>query len=196
MKDFVFYVSEGFYHVLDLSVNSYDHVLFFILMAVPYTFETWRKVFYASFAFTIGHTISILLSVYTSLSFSSAYIEFLILLTILITAIYNVLRAGKKPSPQNNWFILILTLFFGLIHGFGFASAFKMLASGVESKLLLLLEFALGIELGQLLVIFIVLILGFLAVRLFRLAKRDWNLVTSAIIIGLILPLLAARWIF
>ena len=104
--------------------------------------------------------------------------------------------AGKKPSSKNNWFVLGLTLLFGLIHGFGFASTFKMLASGVESKLLLLLEFALGIELGQLLVIFIVLVLSFLAVRLFRLAKRDWNLVTSAVIIGLILPLLAARWIF
>lgn len=98
--------------------------------------------------------------------------------------------------PGINWFILILSLLFGLVHGFGFAGAFKMLASGVESKLLLLLEFALGIELGQLLVILIVLILGFLAVRLLRIAKRDWILVTSSIIIGMVVPLLINRWIF
>jgi hypothetical protein len=196
MNEILFYITEGFYHVLDLRVNSYDHVLFFILMAVPYTFSSLKQVFYISLAFTLGHTLSILLAVYAAISVNTGHLEFIILLTILVTAIYNILTAGKNFNSGMNYFILILTLLFGIVHGFGFAGAFKMLASGVENKFLLLLEFALGIELGQLLVILIVLILGFLAVRLIRVARRDWILVTSAITIGMIIPLLIQRWIF
>jgi len=196
MNDFIFYVTEGFKHVLDLRINSFDHVLFFILMAAPYAIESWKKAFYASLAFTLGHTISIILSVYDVVSINAAYVEFLILATILVTAIFNIFRAGKTPSGGINWFILVITLFFGLIHGFGFASTFEMLASGVEYKIMLLLEFALGIELGQIAVIFIVLVLSFLTTRLLRLPKRDWNLVVSSIILGIILPMLAARWVF
>ena len=196
MNEFIFYVTEGFKHVLDLRVNSLDHVLFFILMAVPYTVESWKKAFYASLAFTLGHTISIILSVYDVVAVNAAYVEFLILATIVITALFNILRAGKSPSGGIDWFILIATLVFGLIHGFGFASTFEMLASGVDSKILLLLEFALGIELGQLAVIFIVLLFVFLATRMTRLPRRDWNLVISSIILGVVLPMLVERWVF
>jgi hypothetical protein len=196
MNEVLFYITEGFNHVLDLRVNSYDHVLFFILMAVPYTFNSIKQVIYISLAFTLGHTLSILLSVYAAVSVNTAYLEFVILLTILVTAIYNILTASKNNVTGMNYFILALTLLFGVVHGFGFAGAFKMLASGVESKFLLLLEFALGIELGQLLVILIVLTLGFLAVRLLRASRRDWILVTSAITVGMIIPLLIERWIF
>lgn len=196
MNELLFYLTEGFKHVVDLRFNSYDHVLFFILMAIPYSFDHWKKVVYASFAFTLGHTLSILLATYNLVSVNPAYVEFSILATIFVTAVYNLLRAGKSPSTGINWVLLILTLFFGLIHGLGFASTFNMLASGVDSKFLLALEFALGIEMGQLLVIFIVLILGFLAVRLVRLARRDWNLVISSIILGLVLPLLFERFPF
>ncbi len=196
MNELLFYLTEGFKHVVDLRYNSYDHVLFFILMAIPYSFDHWKKVVYASFAFTLGHTLSILLATYNLASVNAAYVEFSILATILVTAVYNIFRAGKNPPSGTNWVILILTLFFGLIHGLGFASTFNMLASGVESKFLLALEFAIGIELGQLLVIFIVLLLGFLATRLIRLARRDWNLVVSSIILGLVLPLLFERFPF
>lgn len=196
MEDYFFYLIEGFKHVLDLRFNSFDHVLFFILMVAPHSFKTWKNAVYISLAFTLGHTLSIILSVYSFVSIENAYIEFLILATIFVTAVYNIVLAGKRVNPSTNWFLLIVTLFFGLIHGFGFASTFKMLASGVDNEILLLLEFALGIELGQLLVIFVVLFLEFLAIRMLRLAKRDWNLVISALILGLILPLLIARWAF
>jgi hypothetical protein len=196
MNEALLYITEGFKHVIDLRSNSYDHLLFFILLAVPYGFNSIKQLLLISLAFTLGHSISILLAVYGSVTVNVGYLEFFILLTILITAFYNLFTSSKKFVPGINWFILILSLLFGLVHGFGFAGAFKMLASGVESKLLLLLEFALGIELGQLLVILIVLILGFLAVRLLRMAKRDWILITSSIIIGMIVPLMIDRWVF
>lgn len=96
MNEVLFYITEGFYHVLDLRLNSYDHVLFFILLAVPYTFNSIKQLLLISLAFTLGHCLSIILAVYASVNVNTAYIEFLILITILITALYNIFTAGKK----------------------------------------------------------------------------------------------------
>jgi hypothetical protein len=196
MDDFILYVSEGFYHVMNFNVGAYDHVLFFILIAVPFLFNSWKKLIGLSLAFTIGHIISLLLVIYGSVTFNSSYIEFLIVVTIAIAALYNIFTAGNRHRDHNNWITLIVALFFGLVHGFGFANGFKMLASGAESKLLMLLEFALGIELGQLLVIFIVLVLNFIFTGLFRFNKKEWVQIISSIVLGMVIPLLIVRWMF
>jgi hypothetical protein len=196
MEDFILYVTEGFDHVMNFNVGAYDHVLFFILIAVPFLFNSWKKLIGLSLAFTIGHVISLLLVIYGDLNFNSEYIEFLIVVTIAIAALYNISTAGKRSREQNNWIILIVALFFGLVHGFGFAGGFKMLAAGAESKLLMLVEFALGIELGQLLVILVMLVLNFIFTSLLRFKKKDWVQVISAIILGMVIPLLIIRWVF
>lgn len=196
MDDFILYISEGFHHVMNFNVGAYDHVLFFILIAVPFLFNSWKKLIGLSLAFTIGHIISLLLVIYGSVTFNSSYIEFLIVVTISIAALYNIFTAGNRHRDHNNWITLIVALFFGLVHGFGFANGFKMLASGAESKLLMLLEFALGIELGQLLVIFIVLLLNFIFTGLFRFNKKEWVQIISSIVLGMVIPLLIVRWMF
>ncbi|MEN8815802.1 MAG: HupE/UreJ family protein [Nonlabens sp.] len=196
MDDFILYVSEGFYHVMNFNVGAYDHVLFFILIAVPFLFNSWKKLIGLSLAFTIGHIISMLLVIYGSVMFNSSYIEFLIVVTIAIAALYNIFTAGNRHRDNNNWVTLIVALFFGLVHGFGFANGFKMLASGAESKLLMLIEFALGIELGQLLVIFIVLVFNFMFTGLFRFNKNEWIQIISSIVLGMVIPLLIVRWMF
>ncbi|WP_124981815.1 HupE/UreJ family protein [Nonlabens xiamenensis] len=196
MDDFILYVKEGFYHVINFRIGAYDHVLFFILMAVPFLFNSWKKLLGLSLAFTVGHILSLILVEYGGVRMNSSYIEFLIVVTIAVTALYNIFTAGRRHRDHANWITMIFALFFGLIHGFGFASEFQMLAAGAESKLLVLLEFALGIEIGQLLIIFIVLILNFLFTGLFRFNKKEWVQIISAIIFGMVLPLLISRWIF
>ncbi|MEO9952887.1 MULTISPECIES: HupE/UreJ family protein [Nonlabens] len=196
MDDFILYVKEGFYHVMNFNVGAYDHVLFFILMAVPFLFNSWKKLLGLSLAFTVGHILSLLLVIYGKVSFNSSYIEFLIVVTIAITALYNIFTAGKRHRDNHNWITMIFALFFGLIHGFGFSSGFKMLAAGAESDLLMLLEFALGLELGQLLIILVILILNFIFTGIFRFNKKEWVQIISSIILGMILPLLIVRWIF
>ncbi|MGB3591756.1 MAG: HupE/UreJ family protein [Nonlabens sp.] len=194
MNEFQFYVKEGFYHVIDHT--AYDHILFFVLMAVPLTFNSWKKLLWVSLAFTLGHTASIVLAVYDVVAVNSNYIEFLIVASIFVTGIYNLLISGKPTAQLSRWFMVMFTAFFGLIHGFGFASAFKMLSSGTESKWLLLLEFALGIELGQLFVVAVVLVLAAFLINLLRVSRKSWITVTSAIIVGIVLPLLVERWPF
>jgi hypothetical protein len=192
LQEVLFYIQEGFYHVIDLG--AYDHILFFILMAAPLGFDNWRRLLWISLFFTIGHTLSIILSYYDVVRVNAAYVEFLIVASIAFTAMYNIFMFRRKSRNTSFWPIMIITGFFGLIHGFGFASAFKMLASGSDNTFLLLLNFALGIELGQLLVVFLTLIFGFVADRVLRVSSRDWTMVLSAVIFGIVLPMLFERW--
>jgi hypothetical protein len=140
--------------------------------------------------FTLGHTLSLVLAAYGVVSVNAALVEFLIPVTILITALYNVFTAGKKDKANSIGLLFFATLFFGLIHGLGFAREFKMFAGQSENKLELLIEFALGIELAQIIVVFVVLFLGFLFQTLFRFSKRDWVMVLSAVVVGLVIPMI------
>ena len=188
LENFWFNVQYGMNHVLD--PNGYDHVLFLMVLAVPYVFKDWKRILLLVSMFTLGHTLSLVLAAYGVVSVNAALVEFLIPITILITALYNVFTAGKKDKGNSIGLLFFATLFFGLIHGLGFAREFKMFAGQSENKLELLIEFALGIELAQIIVVFVVLFLGFLFQTLFRFSKRDWVMVLSAVVVGLVIPMI------
>jgi uncharacterized membrane protein YfcA len=188
MSQFWLYLELGLGHVLDW--NAYDHILFVIALVAGYSFISWKRLLWLISIFTLGHTLALILSVYGIMAVSNQWIELLIAVTILITAIYNILTAKKKESQKNTNLLYFITAFFGLIHGFGFSSYFKMIASGTESKFLPLLEFALGIEIAHLIVALGVLIIAFICQNFFRVNRRDWILVLSSIVIGIILPIL------
>jgi hypothetical protein len=188
LENFWFNVQYGMNHVLD--INGYDHVLFLIVLAVPYAFKDWKRLLLLVSMFTLGHTLSLVLAAYGIVSVNGKLIEFLIPITILIAAIYNVFTTGKKDRSTKIGLLFSATLFFGLVHGLGFAREFKMFAGQSENKLELLIEFALGIEIAQIIIVFIVLFIGFLCQMIFRFSRRDWVMVFSAIVIGLVIPMI------
>jgi len=189
MSEFWTYFNVGLKHVLD--INAYDHVLFIIAMVASYTFADWKKLLVLVSLFTIGHTMALMLSVFEVVTVKPSLVEFLIPITILITATYYLFTAGKKAKQDNISFISITTLFFGVIHGLGFSNYFKVILPGDKlDKVVPLLEFALGIETAQLIVVLVVLILSYLFQTAFRFTKRDWTLVISAFIIGVVLPII------
>ena len=190
MEDFTLYLKLGLYHVLDWQ--AYDHILFLIALAVIYNFTNWKKVLWLITLFTIGHTITLSLAAYNIISINIEIVEFLIPVTIFITALVNVVTLKKSKQKSSN-INLIFAFFFGLIHGLGFSNYFKMLMDDTESKLLPLLEFALGIEIAQVIIVLGILILGYIAQNFFRVSKRDWVLVLSSIVIGVVIPMLAER---
>jgi len=197
MSEFELYFTTGLTHVLD--INGYDHVLYLTVLALPYMFKDWKKILLLVTLFTIGHTASLLLSVYGVLSVNSAVIEFLIPVTIMTAAIYNVIKGASKGSAKQNGmnFLAITTLFFGLIHGLGFSNFFKIILAGnSDSKLLPLLEFALGIEAAQIIVVLVVLVVSFIVQEFLRFPKRDWVLVMSAFVAGIVLPIIFDRAIW
>lgn len=188
MNDFWFNVSYGLNHVLD--INGYDHVLFLMVLAVPYTFRDWKRVLILVSLFTLGHTLSLFLAAYNIVSVNGTLVEFLIPVTILIAALYNVFTSGKASKSKRINLLMFAALFFGLIHGLGFAREFKMFIGQTDSKLIPLIEFALGIELAQVIIVFVVLFIGFLFQTLFRFSNRDWILVLSSIVVGLVIPMI------
>lgn len=195
MSEFWIYFNVGLRHVLD--INAYDHVLFLIALVVPYAFKDWKRVLLLVTLFTAGHTLSLMLSVYGIVYIKANLVEFLIPITILVTALFHLFTAGKSSKNESVSFVAFVTLFFGIIHGLGFSNYFKtILPGGASDKLLPLLEFALGIEAAQIIVVLVVLILSYIIQTFFRFSKRDWTLVMSAFVIGVVLPMIISSEIW
>jgi hydrogenase/urease accessory protein HupE len=180
----------GLNHVLDFS--AYDHILFLIVLAVVFSYYELKKLLWLVTLFTLGHSITLALSAYGVLNISMDLIEFLIPLTIFITGVINIVNSNKKPTKKDNT-NLIFALFFGLIHGLGFSNYFKMMIGQQEDKLLPLIEFALGIELAQIIIVFGIIFLGLVFQNFLKVTKRDWILVCSSIVIGFAIQMMTER---
>lgn len=189
MLQFWIYFQIGLKHVLD--IHAYDHVLFLIALTVPYTFKDWKRILLLVTVFTVGHTLALVLSVFGIIAVKVNIVEFLIPITILITALYHLFTAGKATKNDGLNLVFFVTLFFGIIHGLGFSNYFKTILGGTAtSKLLPLGEFALGIETAQIIVVFVVLVISYIVQTVFRFSKRDWALVMSAFIVGVVIPMI------
>jgi hypothetical protein len=188
MSQFWLYFNLGLQHVLDWQ--AYDHVLFITVLVAAYSISEWKNIIWLVTIFTIGHTLSLALSTFEVVIVRSELVEFLIPLTILLTAVYNLTRAGKKSRNNKIQVLYLATLFFGIIHGLGFSTYFKMISGSSSNIVLPLLEFALGIEAAQIIVVLVVLLLSFLVQYIFKFSQRDWILVVSSIVIGFAIPML------
>lgn len=194
IDSFLKFLELGLYHIV--SFSSYDHILFLVVLSVPYVFKDWKRLLILVSFFTLGHTLSLLLGVYGIINLKVNVVEWLIPFTIILMALYNVFSAGKSSKHSNPVIIVCLVLFFGLIHGLGFANAFVSAVRSDESTLLSIIEFAFGLELGQFVIVFCVLFFGFLGQTIFRFSIRDWIMVLSAVVIGLMLPLILNSSLF
>jgi hydrogenase/urease accessory protein HupE len=190
MNDFILYFKMGLHHVLDF--NAYDHILFLIVLAVVFSFHQFKKVVWLVTLFTIGHSITLALSAFGILSIPMKLIEFLIPVTIFITGTVNVCASKKVAGGKQNT-NLILALFFGLIHGLGFSNYFKMMIGKGEDKVFPLLEFSLGIEAAQIIIVLCILLIGSTLQNFFKVNKRDWILVCSSIVIGFSIQMMLNR---
>lgn len=184
---FLLYLELGFDHILDF--NAYDHLLFLVALCAVYAISAWRKVLILATAFTIGHSITLVLTALNIFHFPAKITEFLIPVTILLTAFHNVLSSDSDENESNNktYFSYLIALFFGFIHGMGFSAYFKASQfPGQEEGLLnQLLAFNIGVELGQLIIIAFILGISFLAFRFLKIKQREWNLFVSGAAAGI-----------
>lgn len=192
--EFLINLQYGMYHVL--NIKAYDHILFLIVLSVPYLFKDWKRILFLITIFTLGHTVSLALATYNIINVNSKVTAFLIPVTIFIIALYNVFTAGKKAQNEKVGILFFATLFLGLIHGLGYVGIFESTIKANDNKFLSLLEISLGIEVGQIIVGFIVIFLGFLCQTIFRFSKRDWVMVISAVVIGVLIPMLIRLGVF
>lgn len=194
MQEFWFYIQLGLQHVLD--VNAYDHILFLTALAIPFTFKSWKNVLWLATIFTITHCLALVFSVFEIIVVNATYIEFLIPVTILATALYNLVVLKDDNDGKNIWFHLLSTGVFGLVHGFGFSNYFKMMVMGEDEKIVPLLGFAGGIELSQVLIVMLVLVLAYVLQSILNVKQQIFIAVGSIIIILITLPLLYTTFPF
>lgn len=190
MNDFGLYFEIGYKHIADL--RGIDHILFVAALCIRYQFSDWRKILILVTAFTIGHSVTLALSVFDIVQYSVKWIEFLIPVTIVITAISNIFV--KKFVFKNKFpLIYFLALFFGLVHGLGFSSYLKSMLGTEQNVVWQLLAFNVGLEIGQLLIVTAILIISFIFVHIMKCNRREYTLVASAGIFALALQMAIDR---
>lgn len=177
MEDFAFYFVFGWKHIM--SFGALDHILFIVALSAIYLLENWKQVLVLVTAFTIGHSLTLALSVYHLLSINEKWVEFLIPATIVVTAVFNF--SQKNFTQKNLKLNYFLALFFGLVHGLGFAATIRFMLAKGESVALPLLSFNLGLEAGQIIIVGVMLLMGFLLVTLSGLNRRAWVWALSAV---------------
>jgi len=191
MQDFWLYFELGRDHIADWK--GYDHILFITALCLRYVFRDWKKVLVLVTAFTIGHSITLALSVLNYVNISVKWVEFLIPVTIFITALSNV---WQKEFQFKTKFPLIyfFALFFGLIHGLGFSTYLKSLLGKETNIVGELLAFNLGLEFGQILIVAVVLAISWICITLLKFSRREYLLFLSGAIFGLALMMAIERF--
>jgi len=191
MHSIAMYINLGFQHISDLA--GYDHILFLLALCAVYSVDQWRRLFVLVTAFTVGHSITLALSSFGWVVIPSHIIEFLIPVTILITAIRNVAVPASDQltdARANMTGHYLVALCFGFIHGMGFSNYFRALMMDSSSITIPLLGFNLGIEIGQLLVVSIIVIVASIVVKFAQVKHRDWNLFISGAAAGISIVLM------
>ena len=190
MSDFSFYFTLGWDHIL--SWDALDHLLFIAALSAIYLLKDWKQVLILVTAFTIGHSLTLALSVLDVFRFPDKWVEFLIPCTIVATAISNLFQ--KKFTSKSIRINYFLALFFGLIHGMGFANTIRFILAKDQSLALGLFGFNLGLEAGQIVVVLILLVIAWFFITALKINRREWVLFLSAGVFSIALKMALERW--
>ncbi len=194
MSIFQLYLTLGFQHIADF--NGYDHILFLVALSAVYFLNDWKHVLILITAFTIGHSITLALATLKIIPLDVDIIEFLIPVTIILSAIANFFYKGTNFSATLHRFKYGMALFFGLIHGMGFSNYLQSLLGREQSIIKPLFAFNIGLELGQIVIVLSILTISTLFYKFLNSPKREINLVLSGASLGVALILTFERWPF
>lgn len=190
MTDFEIYFPTGFTHILDFT--GADHILFVAALCLGYSFGQWKKLLMLITAFTAGHSITLALSTLHIIMLPTAFTEFLIALTIFITAVYNIVLARNSFQVSGPVYYL-LTLVFGCIHGLGF-SALLMSMLGKEQNITgPLFFFNTGLEAGQVIIVCVILLLNYMMAGILRHRQKLWFIAANTVIAFAAITMMVSR---
>ena len=190
MSDFTFYFNIGWHHII--NINALDHLLFILALASLYLLKYWKQALILVTAFTVGHSLTLALSVYDVIRFNNNWVEFLIPLTIVSTALFNLLQ--KKLDAKSLRLNYFLALSFGVVHGMGFANSIRFMLAQSQDILVPLLSFNLGLEAGQIVVVIFILLASWIIVDKLRLNRRIWVAGLSLITLLIATEMCIERW--
>jgi len=189
MNDFTFYFTTGWHHII--SWDALDHILFVLALSAIYLVRDWKQVLVLVTAFTIGHSLTLALSVYDVVRVNSRLVEVLIPLTIIATGVFNLWQ--KKYDNKALRLNYFLALFFGLVHGLGFANTIRFMLAKDQGIGWSLFSFNVGLEAGQIVVVAAILSLSYLAVNRAGLKRKWWVFGLSVIAICFAIKMVIER---
>ena len=190
MQDLRFYFDLGWHHII--SWDALDHILFVIALSAIYLMGNWKQVLVLVTAFTIGHSLTLALSVFDVIRVNSKWVEFLIPCTIIATALFNFFQKDFQPrSLRLNYFF---ALFFGLVHGLGFANAIRFMMAKDQSIGWSLFGFNIGLEAGQVVVVLGILLTSYVVVNRIKLNRKWWVWALSAVAFCIASKMAWERW--
>lgn len=188
-SDFLFYFELGWSHIV--SLDALDHQLFILALIAVYTSKQVKQILILVTAFTVGHSITLALSTFDIIRFDSKWVEFLIPCTIFVTAVTNLFKNDKrKKNVQLNYY---LALFFGLIHGMGFANSVRMMLAKDQYIGWGLFGFNLGLEVGQIIFVVLTMLISGIFLYFFKVRQRDWVIFVSSAVFALALQMALQR---
>lgn len=189
MSNFWIYFTLGLKHLY--NINAYADILFLLALTVPYEFKSWKKILLLVSLFTAGHIVALMLSIFNIVTVKVSIVAFIIPILLLITALYTIISTGKSNKKDSIVFIAILTSLFGIIHGLGFSNYFNSIVQGKPTdKLAPLFESSLGFGVSQIVVIILALLLAYVIQTLLKFSKRDWILIVSSFVVGVVIPMI------
>lgn len=189
MSDFWIHFSSGLKHLCNLL--AYNDILFLIALTVPYELKSWKRILILVSLFTAGHTLALMLSIFNIITIKVNIVAFIIQIIILIAAIYTIISSGKSGRKDGITFVAIVTSLFGIIHGLGFSNYFNSHITGKPTdKLLPIFESSLGFGVSQIILIILTLLVAYVVQTLVKLSKRDWILIVSAFVVGVVIPMI------
>jgi hypothetical protein len=173
---FISFFESGWDHIAD--IHAYDHLLFVMTLCAAFKLNQWKQILVIITAFTIGHSVTLILSSLEFIPTNTSLVDLLIPFTIMITAISNIMNYQKEGKLSNRNIKYAIALAFGLVHGLAFASNFKVMMFN-NNILLPLFAFNLGIEIGQIFIVVIFMLFLFLYSKLLRGDHLKWNIFMS-----------------
>lgn len=174
------YLFLGLEHILD--TNGYDHILFIATLCAFYLPVQWKKILILVTAFTLGHSLTLALSALEIVNINPTLIETLIPITIILTGLFNIYAFRKSAEVQTKVFLnYLIALGFGLIHGLGFSNYFKAILGTEESVIQPLFAFNIGVEVGQIIIVGIVMSIAFLMINVMKVAQKYWTIPMSVL---------------
>ena len=184
------FTEMGLKHIADIA--AYDHILFIVALCAIYRIKEWKRVAILVTAFTVGHSVTLALAALDVITFPEDLIELLIPVTIVLTCLYNIFSKTNQPkaskiTPEKVAYLTrqlmvnyVFAFFFGLIHGMGFSNFFKAIADADENFIWMLFSFNVGLEIGQLIIVAIILAMAYIVLDILKISQRTWTIVISS----------------
>jgi hypothetical protein len=191
MNDFTLWFTTGLEHIADW--NGYDHILFLLVLCAGYSPAEWRKILILITAFTVGHSLTLALSALHIFTIRSGITEFLIPVTILFTAVVNLVRLRRPPAKRGRT-IYLMALVFGCIHGMGFSYLLLSMLGDASAIAGPLFAFNLGLEAGQLIIVAGVLAVSLFLSALIRIQPADKTFFISSAVFGIAFIMMLERF--